>query len=157
QVQAIRDLLDSDSLCMVVKERELRAALERLKIPPKLVVTDSQAFLKVAADTPRSVPMTSFSILFSRLKGDLAAQVEGALAVESLRPDDRILIAEACANPPIPDDTGRVKIPRWLRQYPGFDLAFAHPQGHVFPADLSPYRLVVHCGACMWNRREMQA
>jgi [FeFe] hydrogenase H-cluster maturation GTPase HydF len=157
QVQAIRDLLDSDSLCMVVKERELRTALDCLKLPPKLVVTDSQAFLKVAADTPRSVPMTSFSILFSRLKGDLAAQVEGALVVESLRPGDRILIAEACSHHPITDDIGRVKIPRWLRQYTGFDLAFDHTQGHDFPADLSPYELVVHCGACMWNRREMQA
>jgi [FeFe] hydrogenase H-cluster maturation GTPase HydF len=157
QVQAIRDLLDSDSLCMVVKERELRAALERLSTPPKLVVTDSQAFLKVAADTPRSVPMTSFSILFSRLKGDLAAQVEGALAIESLRPRDRVLIAEACTHHPITDDIGRVKIPRWLRQYTGFDLAFDHTQGHDYPSDLSPYRLIVHCGACMWNRREMQS
>jgi [FeFe] hydrogenase H-cluster maturation GTPase HydF len=157
QVQAIRDLLDSDSLCMMVKERELRAALDRLKSPPKLVVTDSQAFLKVAADTPRSVPMTSFSILFSRLKGDLWTQVEGALAIESLCRGDRVLIAEACTHHPITDDIGRVKIPRWLRQYTGFDLVFDHTQGHDFPSDLSRYRLIVHCGACMWNRREMQS
>jgi len=156
QVQAIRDLLDSDSLCMVVKERELRAALARLNAPPKLVVTDSQAFLKVAADTPRGVPMTSFSILFARLKGDLAAQVEGALAVGRLRSGDRVLIAEACSHHPITDDIGRVKIPRWIRQYTGAAIEFDHCQGHDMPADLSPYRLVVHCGACMWNRREMQ-
>jgi [FeFe] hydrogenase H-cluster maturation GTPase HydF len=157
QVQAIRDLLDSDSLCMVVKERELRAALDRLKEPPKLVVTDSQAFLKVAADTPPGVPMTSFSILFSRLKGDLVAQVEGALAVDRLRSGDRVLIAEACSHHPITDDIGRVKIPRWIRQYTGAAIEFDHCQGHDMPADLSIYRLVVHCGACMWNRREMQS
>jgi [FeFe] hydrogenase H-cluster maturation GTPase HydF len=155
QVQAIRDLLDSDSYCMVVKEHELRAALDRLKAPPKLVVTDSQAFLKVAADTPRDVPMTSFSILFSRFKGDLAAQVEGAMAVDRLRSGNRILMAEACTHHPITDDIGRVKIPRWLIQYTGARLGFDHCQGHDFPDDLSPYRLVVHCGACMWNRREM--
>jgi [FeFe] hydrogenase H-cluster maturation GTPase HydF len=157
QVQAIRDLLDSDSFCMVVKERELRAALARLNAPPKLVVTDSQAFLKVAADTPASVPMTSFSILFSRLKGDLTVQVEGALAVDGLRSGDRVLIAEACSHHPITDDIGRVKIPRWIRQYTGAAIEFDHCQGHDMPADLSAYRLVVHCGACMWNRREMQA
>jgi [FeFe] hydrogenase H-cluster maturation GTPase HydF len=156
QVQTIRDLLDSDSLCMVVKERELRAALSRLNAPPKLVVTDSQAFLKVAADTPPGVPMTSFSILFSRLKGDLTAQVEGALALDQLRSGDRVLIAEACSHHPITDDIGRVKIPRWIRQYTGAAIEFDHCQGHDLPADLSVYRLVVHCGACMWNRREMQ-
>ena len=95
QVQAIRDLLDSDAFCLVVKERELRSALERLKSPPKLVVTDSQAFLKVAADTPREVPLTSFSILMSRFKGDLLAQVQGALAIDALRAGDRVLVAEA--------------------------------------------------------------
>ncbi len=156
QVQTIRDLLDSDSLCMVVKERELRAALGRLNAPPKLVVTDSQAFLKVAADTPPGVPMTSFSILFSRLKGDLTAQVEGALALDQLRSGDRVLIAEACSHHPITDDIGRVKIPRWIRQYTGAAIEFDHCQGHDMPADLSVYRLAVHCGACMWNRREMQ-
>ena len=157
QVQTIRDLLDSDSLCMVVKERELRAALARLNTPPKLVVTDSQAFLKVAADTPPGVPLTSFSILFSRLKGDLIAQVEGALAVDRLRSGDRVLIAEACAHHPIADDIGRVKIPRWIRQYTGVPIEFEHCQGHDMAADLSPYRMVIHCGACMWNRREMQS
>ena len=155
QVQAIRDLLDSDAGCLVVKERELRRALDRLKTPPKLVVTDSQAFLKVAADTPREVPMTSFSILMSRFKGDLLAQVRGALAIESLRSGDRVLIAEACTHHPIGEDIGRVKIPRWLAQYTGARLQIEHVQGHDFPADLSTVKLVIHCGACMWNRREM--
>ena len=155
QVQTIRDLLDSDALCMVVKERELRTALDRLKTPPKLVVTDSQAFLKVAADTPPDVPLTSFSILMARFKGDLAAQVEGTLAVEKLRSGDRVLIAEACTHHPIGEDIGRVKIPRWLTQYTGVKLDFVPMQGRDFPADLASYKLVIHCGACMWNRRQM--
>ena len=155
QVLAIRDLLDSDAYCLVVKERELRSALDRLKSPPKLVVTDSQAFLKVAADTPRNVPLTSFSILMSRFKGDLLAQVRGTLAIENLRRDDRVLIAEACSHHPIGEDIGRVKIPRWLAQYTGEKLRVEHVQGRDFPADLADYKLVIHCGACMWNRREM--
>lgn len=155
QVQTIRDLLDHDAGCLVVKERELRRALDGLKSPPGLVVTDSQAFLKVAADTPPGVPLTSFSILFSRFKGDLIAQVEGVLAVERLTSGSRILVAEACSHHPIADDIGRVKIPRWLTQYVGSKLVFEHVQGHDFPEDLSPYRLVIHCGACMWNRRAM--
>ncbi|MHC1726191.1 MAG: [FeFe] hydrogenase H-cluster maturation GTPase HydF [Syntrophobacteraceae bacterium] len=155
QVQTIRDLLDSDAFCMMVKERELRRALEMLKAPPRLVVTDSQVFLKVAADTPPDVPMTSFSILFARFKGDLSTQVEGTLAVEKLRAGDRVLIAEACSHHPIAEDIGRVKIPRWLTQYVGGKLEIQHVQGHDFPADISPYKLIVHCGACMWNRREM--
>ena len=155
QVQAIRDLLDNDAFCLVVKERELRSALERLKSPPRLVVIDSQAFLKVAADTPREVPLTSFSILMSRFKGDLTEQVQGALAIEHLRGGDRVLIAEACSHHPIGEDIGRVKIPRWLTQFVGGQLHFEHVQGHDFPSDLSSYSLVVHCGACMWNRREM--
>jgi len=155
QVQAIRDLLDTDAFCVVVKERELKAALERLTRPPRLVVTDSQAFLKVAADTPREVRLTSFSILMARFKGDLVAQVEGALAIDSLRAGDRVLVAEACSHHPIAEDIGRVKIPRWLTQYVGGRLEFTHVQGHDYPEDLAPYRLIVHCGACMWNRREM--
>lgn len=155
QVQTIRDLLDGDSYCMVVKERELRDALDRLKRPPALVVTDSQAFLKVAGDTPPGVKMTSFSILFARQKGDLTQFVHGALAIEDLHPGDRVLIAEACSHHPIGEDIGRVKIPRWLQQYVGGQLQFNTMQGHDFPADLADYRLVVHCGACMWNRREV--
>jgi [FeFe] hydrogenase H-cluster maturation GTPase HydF len=155
QVQAIRDLLDGDAYCLVVKERELRDALDRLRRPPALVVTDSQAFLKVAGDTPPDVKMTSFSILFARQKGDLGQFVEGALAIERLRPGDRVLVAEACTHHPIGDDIGRVKIPRWLRQYVGGRLEFATTQGHDFPQSLADYQLVVHCGACMWNRREL--
>ena len=155
QVQTIRDLLDSDALCVVAKERELRAAIENLKTPPKLVITDSQAFLKVAADTPADVAMTSFSILFARFKGDLATQTLGAMAVEKLQPGDNVLIAEACSHHPIGEDIGRVKIPRWLTQYVGGKLNFTTVQGQDFPDDLSPYKLVIHCGACMWNRRTM--
>lgn len=155
QVQAIRDLLDGDAYCLVVKERELRDALARLTEPPSLVITDSQAFLKVAADTPRNVPLTSFSILFARYKGDLVEQVRGAMVVERLRPGDRVLVAEACSHHPIADDIGRVKIPRWLTQYVGGALRFTHVQGHDFPDDVSRYSLIIHCGACMWNRREM--
>jgi len=155
QVQTIRDLLDHDACCLVVKERELRSALERLSVPPALVVTDSQAFLKVAADTPPDVPMTSFSILFSRFKGDLATMVEGAMAVDRLKGGDKVLVAEACSHHPIGEDIGRVKIPRWLEQYVGGKLQFVHVQGHDFPEDVTPYRLIIHCGSCTQNRREM--
>jgi [FeFe] hydrogenase H-cluster maturation GTPase HydF len=155
QVQSIRDLLDNDAFCMVVKERELRAALDRLTAPPKLVVTDSQAFLKVAADTPPGVWLTSFSILFARFRGDLVTQVHGTTAIESLQPGDRVLVAEHCSHHPIAEDIGRVKIPRWLQQYVGGKLVFDTVQGHDFPDDVSPYKLVVHCGACTSNRREM--
>ena len=153
QVQTIRDLLDNDAYCMVVKERELRDALNRLNKPPALVVTDSQAFLKVAADTPDEIPMTSFSILFARFKGDLTAYTHGATAIDSLRPGDRILIAEACTHHPIAEDIGRVKIPRWLTQYVGGALEFSHYSGHDFPDDLEDYKLVIQCGACVHNRR----
>lgn len=155
QVQSIRDLLDGDAYCLVVKERELRSALERLKTPPKLVVTDSQAFLKVAADTPRNVMLTSFSILFSRFRGNLVEQVKGTLAIEDLKAGDRILVAESCSHHPIGEDIGRVKIPRWLMQYVGGKLQFDTVQGHDFPQDLSSYKLVIHCGACTTNRREV--
>jgi [FeFe] hydrogenase H-cluster maturation GTPase HydF len=155
QVQSIRDILDNDAYCMVVKERELRDALDRLKRPPALVVTDSQAFLKVAGDTPDEVLMTSFSILFARFKGDLSEYVRGTMAIENLLPGDRILIAESCSHHPIGEDIGRVKIPRWLQQYVGGKLEFVHVQGHDFPEDLSSYKLVINCGSCMWNRREV--
>jgi [FeFe] hydrogenase H-cluster maturation GTPase HydF len=155
QVQTIRDLLDNDSFCMVVKERELREAFNRLNKPPKLVVTDSQAFLKVAADTPTEIPITSFSILFARYQGDLPEMVKGAMAIDSLKPGDKILIAEACSHHPIGEDIGSVKIPRWLTQYVGGKLEFIHHRGHDFPDNLSDFKLIIHCGACMWNRREM--
>jgi [FeFe] hydrogenase H-cluster maturation GTPase HydF len=155
QVMAIRDLLDGESLAFIAQDRELRRALDTLNRPPALVVTDSQAFLKVAADVPPAVPMTSFSILMARFQGDLAEQVRGTLAIERLAPGDRVLIAETCTHHPIGDDIGRVKIPRWLAQYTGASLQFTHVQGRDFPEDLTPYRLVVHCGNCTGNRREM--
>jgi len=155
QVQTIRDLLDNDAYCLVVKERELRDALQRLNRPPALVVTDSQAFLKVAADTPPDVKLTSFSILFARYRGDLAEFVRGARAIDTLRPGHRVLVAEACSHHPITEDIGRVKIPRWLTQYVGGKLEFTTVQGHDFPDDLGAYSLVIHCGACMQNRREV--
>jgi len=153
QVQTIRDLLDNDAYCLVVKERELRDALLRLNRKPDIVVTDSQAFLKVAGDTPRDVKLTSFSILFARYKGDLVEMVRGATAIEQLKPGDRVLVAESCSHHPIGDDIGRVKIPRWLTQYVGGKLEFVTHQGHDFPEDLAAYKLVIHCGACMTNRR----
>ncbi len=155
QVQSIRDLLDNDSFCMVVKERELRGALSRFNRPPKLVVTDSQAFLKVAADTPKEIPMTSFSILFARFQGDLNEMVKGAMTIESLKTGDKVLIAEACSHHPIGEDIGTVKIPRWLTQYVGGKLQIDSIRGHDFPKNIQEYKLIIHCGACMWNRREM--
>ncbi|RKY20458.1 MAG: [FeFe] hydrogenase H-cluster maturation GTPase HydF [Planctomycetota bacterium] len=155
QVQTIRDILDNDAYCMVVKERELADALQRLNRKPRIVITDSQAFLRVAGDTPPDVWLTSFSILFARLKGDLTELVRGAAAIESLKPGDRVLVCEACTHHPIGDDIGRVKIPRWLMQYVGGEVIFDHYQGHDFPEDLHKYKLVIHCGSCVHNRREM--
>lgn len=155
QVQSIRDLLDNDSMALVVKERELKAALSNLKRPPKLVVTDSQAFLKVAADTPPEIPLTSFSILFARFQADLCEMVRGAMTIDQLRTGDRVLIAEACSHHPIGEDIGTVKIPRWLTQYVGGKLQIDHYRGHDFPGNIADYKLIIHCGACMWNRREM--
>jgi [FeFe] hydrogenase H-cluster maturation GTPase HydF len=155
QVQSIRDALDHDAFCLVVKERELREALKQMRSPPALIVTDSQAFLKVVGDAPPEVPLTSFSILFARFQGDLTELARGAIAADSLKPGDRVLMAEACSHHPIGEDIGRVKIPRWLTNYVGGKLEFEHVQGHDFPKDLSPFSLVIHCGACMWNRREM--
>jgi len=155
QVQAIRDLLDHDALALVVKERELRSALDRLGRPPDLVVTDSQAFLKVAGDVPDAVPMTSFSILFARFKGDLATLAQGAAAIDRLAPGDRVLIAESCTHHPIGEDIGRVKIPRWLTQYVGGQLDIRTSAGRDFPDDLADNKLVIHCGSCTANRRQM--
>jgi [FeFe] hydrogenase H-cluster maturation GTPase HydF len=157
QVMAIRDVLDGSALALVVQARELPTALASLRRPPALVVTDSQAFRSVASDVPEAVPMTSFSILMSRLQGDLAAQSRGAFVLDHLRPGDRVLVAEGCTHHPTEEDIGRVKLPRCLAEKAGAPLAFDTVQGRDFPADLSPYRLVVHCGNCMGNRAEMQA
>ncbi len=156
QQQVIRDVLEHDAVAVVVKERELRHALGRMSYPPKLVVTDASVYGRAIADTPPEVLLTSFSILFARYKGDLQALAAGAAAVGRLRPGDRILIAEACTHHPIADDIGRVKIPRWLRQAAGGEMHFdVLSGGGPLPANLKDYRLVVHCGACMLNRREM--
>lgn len=155
QVQTIRDLLDNDSIVMVTKERELRETLDKLKNPPALVITDSQAFLKVSADVPKEVRLTSFSILFARFKGELNEFVKGTLAIEDLKSGDKVLICESCTHHAIGDDIGRVKIPRWLTQYKGVKLEFEHYAGHDFPENIKDYALIIHCGACMTNRREV--
>ena len=155
QVQTIRDVLDNDAAALVVKERELAHMLRQLARPPDIVICDSQAVQKVVADTPPSVPCTTFSILFARLKGDLQRLAEGAAAVDRLRGGDTVLIAESCSHHALEDDIGRVKIPRWLRQYTGGALAVETSAGRNFPEDLSKYRLVVQCGGCMVTRREV--
>lgn len=155
QVQTIRDILDNDAIALVVKERELKKALAGLAQKPKIVITDSQAFLKVDADTPKDILMTSFSILFARYKGNLETLVAGALAVDDLKPGDKVLISEACTHHRVSDDIGTVKIPRWLRQKAGGELQFQWSSGIELPGDLEQYKLIVHCGACMINRKEM--
>ncbi|HHY95274.1 MAG TPA: [FeFe] hydrogenase H-cluster maturation GTPase HydF [Firmicutes bacterium] len=155
QVQTLRDILDHDACGVIVKERELRYMLDSLARRPRIVITDSQVFAKVSADTPRDVWLTSFSILFARYKGDLPELVRGAKAIDDLEPGDRVLIAEACTHHPVADDIGRVKIPRWLRQRVGGELEAEVRSGLDFPPDLQRYRLIVHCGGCMINRREM--
>lgn len=155
QVQVIRDLLDNECWCVVVKESALADALATLRRPPALVVTDSQAFAQVAAVVPADVPLTGFSVLMSRWKGDLAELARGAAAIDTLRPGDRVLIIDACTHHPITDDIAREKLPRWLNAHVGGELAITNSQGRDWPADLAAYKLVVHCGACMWNRREM--
>lgn len=154
QVQTLRDLLDSECLSYVVKESELKQALDNLKTPPALVVTDSQAFRQVSEIVPENVALTSFSILFARLKGDLDEFVKGAQAIENLKDGDLVLILESCTHHAIEDDIGRVKIPNLLRKKTGKNLVIHNYAGHDFP-DLKDYKLVIHCGACMTNRREV--
>lgn len=154
QVQTIRDLLDSDCLSYVVKESELKDALANLKTPPALVITDSQAFRQVSEIVPENIPLTSFSILFARLKGDLTEFVKGANYIDSLQDGDMVLILESCTHHAIEDDIGRVKIPNLLRKKTGKNLVIHNYAGHDFP-DLKDYKLIIHCGACMTNRREI--
>ena len=154
QVQTLRDLLDNNCLTYVVKETELKDALDNLKTPPALVVTDSQAFRQVSEIVPENIPLTSFSILFARLKGDLDEFIKGAEAIENLKDGDMVLILESCTHHAIEDDIGRVKIPNLLRKKVGKNLVIHNYAGHDFP-DLSDYKLVIHCGACMTNRREV--
>ncbi len=155
QVQTVRDALDNDAAAVVVKEREYAAMLEMLRRPPDIAICDSQVVLKMTADTPPSVPCTTFSILFSRSRGDLVEAARGAAAIPSLKEGDRVLIAEACTHHAMEDDIGRVKIPRWIRQYKGFDLTFDVASGSDYPDDLKDYKLIIHCGGCMINRRFM--
>lgn len=154
QVQTLRDLLDNNCVSVVVKESELKSAIDNLKIAPSLVVTDSQAFKNVSEIVPENIPLTSFSILFARLKGDLNAFSQGAKSIEKLQDGDRVLILESCTHHAIEDDIGRVKIPNLLRKKTGKTLIIDNIAGHDFP-DISKYKLIIHCGACMTNRREV--
>jgi [FeFe] hydrogenase H-cluster maturation GTPase HydF len=155
QVSTIRDALDNDAAALVVKEREYTHMLSQLKTQPDLVVCDSQVVLKMIGDTPPEIPCTTFSILFARLKGDLPKLAAGATAINRLKDGDKVLIAESCSHHAAEDDIGRVKIPRWLRQYCGCDLQIDIYAGRDFPENLSEYSLVVQCGGCMHNRREI--
>lgn len=152
QVQTIRDVLDNDACALMVKERELADTLARLKDKPALVITDSQVVLKVSGDVPDEVPLTTFSTVFTRFKGDLRAMVEGVKKIESLSHGDRVLIAEACSHHALADDIGRVKIPRWLRQYTGKDLVFETLAGPNFSLDIGRYDLIIQCGGCTITR-----
>lgn len=156
QVMTIRDALDHDAIAVTAKERELYACLQSLGRKPKLVITDSQAFLKVDADTPKDIWMTSFSILMARFKGDLEQFVKGAQAIDKLKIGDRVLVSEGCTHHQQADDIGRVQIPRWLRQMVGGELEFGFSSGKDFPPDFTSYDLIVHCGGCMLNPREMR-
>jgi [FeFe] hydrogenase H-cluster maturation GTPase HydF len=155
QVMTIRDLLDGGAVPMLCQVEGLAAALGTLKDSPSIVITDSQAFRAVGRALPEEVPMTSFSILMARQQGDLAALAEGARAIDGLKGGDRVLVQETCGHHPTEDDIGRVKIPAWLTEAAGAPLRFDHASGRDFPRDLSPYRLVVHCGNCMGSRREL--
>ena len=157
QQQVIRDALEAGAAALVCRETELAAALQGLNAPPKLVVTDSQVFGKVAQIVPQSVPLTSFSILMARYKGDLALTVAGAAAVKNLKDGDRVLIAEGCTHHRQCEDIGTVKIPRWLAESTGKTLQYDFCSGVEFPEDLTPYALVVHCGGCTLNPKEMAA
>jgi len=156
QQQAIRDLLDHGAIAVVTREHELEKTLASLKAPPAIVITDSQAFAKVAAIVPPEIPLTSFSILFARQKADLEEMVRGVKRLEQLRPGDEVLIVEGCTHHRQPDDIGKVKIPRWVSQIAGEGIKFSWASGAYYPKDLSRYALIIHCGGCMLNRREMQ-
>lgn len=155
QVQTLRDVLDSHCVAVVVKESELQAALDNLKSPPKLVVTDSQAFEEVSRMVPDNVALTGFSVLFARIKGDLDELIAGAAAIDKLADGSKVLIAEACSHHPVKDDIGRDKIPRWLRSHTGKDLRIDVVAGRDFPADVATYDLIIHCGSCVFNRKSL--
>ena len=155
QVQVLREILDCGAMAIAVKESELSAMLSELKRKPALVITDSQVVMKVAATVPDDIPLTTFSILFARNKGDIGIMYAGAQEIDCLQDGDKILIAEACSHHALGDDIGKVKIPNWLKKYSGKELQFEFCQGSDFPEDLEKYKLVIHCGACMFNRRHV--
>ncbi len=156
QVQAIRDILDADATCAVTQPEQLPQVIENCKTTPRLVVTDSQAFETVKEMVPPELPLTSFSILFARYKGVLETAVKGAKALHNLKNGDKVLISEGCTHHRQCNDIGTVKIPRWIRNFTGVEPEFSYTSGGGFPEDLSPYALVVHCGGCMLNEREMR-
>lgn len=156
QQQTIRDILEADATAIVVKEHELRETLQNLSKKPSLVITDSQVFAKVSADTPGEILLTSFSILFARYKGNLRTVVHGARALDTLEDGDTVLISEGCTHHRQCDDIGTVKLPRWIRNYTGKQLNFEFTSGTEFPLELDCYKMIVHCGGCTLNEREMK-
>lgn len=156
QQQTIRDILDAGAVSIVVKDTELADTLKKLERKPRLVITDSQVFEKVAKIVPEDVPLTSFSILMARYKGDLQAVVQGAKVLDLLRDGDPILISEGCTHHRQCDDIGTVKLPRWVREHTDKKIRFEYTSGIEFPDDLSKYQLIIHCGGCMLNEREMK-
>ena len=155
QVQVLRAILDNDANAIIAKENKLKEALANLKRPPSLVITDSQVFGEIESIVPEAIPFTSFSILFARYKGDLTTYINGVKTLEKLAKNDKILIAEGCTHHRQKDDIGTVKIPKWLKEYTGVDLTFDWVSGGQYPANLAEYKLIIHCGACMLNRREV--
>ena len=156
QQQTIRDIIESDAIAVVTKEHELKETIKNLGKKPALVITDSQAFLKVSADTPEDIPLTSFSILFARFKGELTEMVRGLKRIEQLDAGSRVLVVEGCTHHRQADDIGKVKIPRWVRQIAGGDIEFEWASGTYFPKEIDKYDLIIHCGGCMLNKQEMQ-
>lgn len=156
QQQTIRDILEADAVSVVVKENELKNVLEQLGKRPRMVITDSQVFGRVSKDTPSDVPLTSFSILMARYKGNLEQAVRGVTELDKLKDGDAVLISEGCTHHRQCDDIGTVKIPRWIREYTGKEIRIETTSGTEFPDDLREYKLVIHCGGCMLNEREMK-
>ncbi len=156
QQQTMRDILDANGIFITCQDTELKQTLAALKTPPRLVITDSQAFARVAQDTPENVPLTSFSILFARYKGDLPTLVRGAKALSRLKDGDRVLISEGCTHHRQCNDIGTVKLPGWIEQFSGAKPDYRFTSGGEFPEDLSEYKLIVHCGGCMLNTKEME-
>ncbi len=157
QVQVIRDILDNGGSAFVCTADNFIETLAALKKMPSLVVTDSQVFAQVDAALPREVPLTSFSIIMARAKGELSVFIEGADAIDSLGPDDKVLVAEACTHAPLNEDIGREKLPRWLREKAGETLAVDISAGQDFPKNLKDYSLILHCGGCMFTRRQLMS